>query len=86
MKDLESKLEATNHEMATKLDEASRRIKGLEEQLQIKTTELKEEMDDRDKAEDRCLKIAENLRAKDAEIDSLRQEVERFSCLFKQVT
>ena len=75
VKDLESTLEKTNHEMVTKLDEASRRIAGFEDQLRIKTVELKEEMEDRDKAEDRCLKMAENLRAKDAEIESLSQEV-----------
>lgn len=43
--------------------------------MQLKESELKEEMDDRDKAEDRVLKLTEGLMAREKELDALRHEL-----------
>lgn len=62
--------------------EVALRVKGLEEQLELKTVELKEEMDDRDKAEERVLRMTENLACKEKELETMRQEVINFKMIY----
>lgn len=71
---MQSALDEAEHRL-TEVQEVALRVKGLEEQLQLKTIELKEEMDDRDKAEDRVLRLTDCVTAKEKELESLRQEV-----------
>lgn len=79
IKELQSILEETDQRLA-ELQEAELRVKSLEEKLELKTIELKEEMDDRDKAEDRVLKLTESLAGKEKELEALRLEVIGISC------
>jgi len=74
IKELQSNLEETDQRLA-ELQEVEIRVKSLEEKLELKTIELKEEMDDRDKAEDRVLRLTECLAGKDKELEALRLEV-----------
>lgn len=79
IKELQSILEETDQRLA-ELQEVELRVKSLEEKLELKTIELKEEMDDRDKAEDRVLKLTESLAGKEKELEALRLEVIGISC------
>jgi hypothetical protein len=79
IKELQSILEETDQRLA-ELQEVELRVKSLEEKLELKTIELKEEMDDRDKAEDRVLRLTESLAGKEKELEALRLEVIRISC------
>lgn len=79
IKELQSSLEETDQRLA-ELQEVELRVKSLEEKLQLKTIELKEEMDDRDKAEDRVLRLTECLAGKEKELEALRLEVIGISC------
>ena len=72
---------AHNHakemDVASKIkQEATDEVENLKHQLKIKENELKEEMDDRDKAEDRVLKLTESLASKEKDLDGLRHEIE----------
>jgi len=72
---------AHNHakemDVASKIkQEATDEVENLKHQLKIKENELKEEMDDRDKAEDRVLKLTESLASKEKDLDGLRNEIE----------
>lgn len=73
-KELQAALDETEQRL-TESQDVALRVKGLEEQLELKTIELKEEMDDRDKAEDRVLRLTENLSVRDKELEALRHEV-----------
>ena len=73
-KELQAALDETEQRL-TESQDVALRVKGLEEQLELKTIELKEEMDDRDKAEDRVLRLTENVSARDKELEALRHEV-----------
>jgi uncharacterized membrane protein len=79
IKELQSILEETDQRLA-ELQEVELRVKSLEEKLELKTIELKEEMDDRDKAEDRVLRLTESLAGKEKELEALRLEVIGISC------
>jgi chromosome segregation ATPase len=79
IKELQSSLEETDQRLA-ELQEVELRVKSLEEKLELKTIELKEEMDDRDKAEDRVLRLTESLAGKEKELEALRLEVIGISC------
>ena len=56
--------------------EVSEDVENLKQQLKMKENELREEMDDRDKAEDRVLRLTENLAIKDKELDGLRRDID----------
>jgi hypothetical protein len=74
IKELQSNLDETDQRLA-ELQEVELRVKSLEEKLELKTIELKEEMDDRDKAEERVLRLTECVAVKDKELEALRLEV-----------
>ena len=74
IKELQSNLYETDQRLA-ELQEVELRVKSLEEKLELKTIELKEEMDDRDKAEERVLRLTECVAVKDKELEALRLEV-----------
>ena len=74
IKELQSNLDETDQRLA-ELQEVESRVKSLEEKLELKTIELKEEMDDRDKAEERVLRLTECVAVKDKELEALRLEV-----------
>ena len=74
IKELQSNLDETDQRLA-ELQEIELRVKSLEEKLELKTIELKEEMDDRDKAEERVLRLTECVAVKDKELEALRLEV-----------
>jgi len=70
--------QAANDEIQLSTEQISvleQEVRQLKDNLQLKESELKEEMDDRDKAEDRVLKLTEGLVAKEKELDALRHEV-----------
>lgn len=76
--------QAANDEIQLSTEQISvleQEVRQLKDNLQLKESELKEEMDDRDKAEDRVLKLTEGLVAKEKELDALRHEV---FCFFKK--
>lgn len=64
-----------NDQKLIESQQVSLQIKSLEEKLTRKTIELKEEMEDRDKAEDRVLRLTECLAVKEKELETLRLEV-----------
>lgn len=74
IKEMQSNLEE-NDQKLTELQEVSLQVKSLEDKLALKTIELKEEMEDRDKAEDRVLRLTECLAVKEKELEALRLEV-----------
>uniref|UniRef100_A0A0P5QV97 Putative NADPH--cytochrome P450 reductase protein n=1 Tax=Daphnia magna TaxID=35525 RepID=A0A0P5QV97_9CRUS len=73
IKEMQSNLEE-NDQKLTELQEVSLQVKSLEDKLALKTIELKEEMEDRDKAEDRVLRLTECLAVKEKELEALRLE------------
>ncbi|XP_059350316.1 CAP-Gly domain-containing linker protein 1-like isoform X3 [Daphnia carinata] len=73
IKELQSNLEE-NDQKLIELQEVSLQVKSLEDTLALKTIELKEEMEDRDKAEDRVLRLTECLAVKEKELEALRLE------------
>lgn len=81
VKELQIAVDETDQRLA-ETQEVALRVKGLEEQLELKTVELKEEMDDRDKAEDRVLRMTENLACKEKELETMRQEVINFKMIY----
>lgn len=88
IKELESALEAAetrnqsaneeSQQSASQIALLEQQVDQLKSSLLLKETELKEEMEDRDRAEDRVLKLTENLIVKDKELEALRHEVSHF--------